>query len=146
MGLFLKGILTLYKMIIKVSPDIEKAKSIKSLIGDRENFVETINIDKFSTIAAENYYEIIKELATAILLIEGFKSVGEDAHKELINYLSNYKKFSEEEIFLMQDLRIKRNKSSYEGKQINKEYVIYRKERFRGIIHKLKEILNEKLK
>lgn len=133
-------------MIIKINQDIEKAKSIKNMVKDREEFIKEINIEKFSTIITENYYEVIKELATAILLTEGLKSIGENAHKDLIDYLSNYEEFSEEEIFLMQDLRIKRNQSSYEGKQIDKDYFMSRKERFDKIINKLKQILNKKLK
>lgn len=101
--------------------------------------------DEFSTILTENYYEIIKELATAILLIEGLKAVGDYSHKELLEYLSNYG-FSQFEINIMDDLRSKRNKSQYEGKQIEKDYLENKKEFFNKIILKLEETLNKKLK
>lgn len=91
-------------MIIEVSPDKEKVKSILGLIKNREKFLSTIDIEKFSTIAAENYYEIIKELATSLLLLDGLKTTGDGAHKELIDYLSKYEEFSEYEISLMDDL------------------------------------------
>lgn len=132
-------------MMINISPDFEKAKSIKLMIEDRETFLREINLERFSTIAAENYYEIIKELATAIILTDGLKSIGENAHKDLIDYLINYNILHEEEIFLIHDLRIKRNLSSYEGKQINKDFLTLKKKRFTNIINKLKEFLDKRL-
>ena len=132
-------------MIIKISPDKEKAKSILKMTEEREKFLSAIDAGRFATIAAENYYEIIKELATAVFLIEGFKAVGEYAHKELINNLSNYKEFESWEIEVMNDLRIKRNKSSYEGKQIEPVYLENKKEALAKIIIKLKSLLNKKL-
>ena len=128
-------------MIIKVFPDKEKVNSILNLIKDRENFVSSIDPEKFATIVAENYYEIIKELATALLLINGFKAAGENAHKDLIDSLLKYG-FGEEEVMLMNDLRIKRNKSSYEGRQINKIYLQTKKNKFLYLIKKLKDAIN----
>ena len=72
---------------------------------------------KFPTIIAETYYEIIKELASALLLLHRLSAKGDHAHKELIEYLRNYE-FEEDEIQIMNDLRIRRNNSQYEGKQI----------------------------
>lgn len=132
-------------MIIKIAPDKEKANSIKKIVKTREEFLEKSDIKEYSTILAENYYEVIKELATAILLTEGLKSIGENAHKELIDNLSKYKELTQEEIFIMQDLRIKRNKSSYEGKPINQDYLSAKIEHLKKIIEKLKIILNKKL-
>ncbi len=79
-------------MIIKVTPDIEKVKSILQLIKEREEFVSSIDQRKFPTNASENYYEILKELANALLLLNGLKTIGEYAHKDLIDYLINYQK------------------------------------------------------
>jgi len=121
-------------MIIKITPDKEKVKSILKLVKDRERFVSTVDINEFSTIATENYYEIIKELATSLLLLDGLKTTGEGAHKELIYYLSKYKEFNEYEIDLIDDLRIKRNLSSYEGEQVDKSYLNNKKEKIVNII------------
>ena len=91
-------------MIIKINPDKEKAKSMLNLIEDREKFILSSSINEInSTIIAENYYEIIKELATIIALLDGFKVAGESAHKDLIEYISNYKELLGEEIFLIND-------------------------------------------
>lgn len=132
-------------MLIKVAPDREKAKSMMGLIKDREEFISSVKDAKFSTIIAENYYEIIKELATAILLSDGFKTIGENAHKLLIEALSQYKEMDEGEIRIIDDLRIRRNKSAYEGKPIDSTYLENKKGKLLEIISKLKKLLNGKL-
>ncbi len=132
-------------MIIKVIPDKEKVKSMIKLVEKREEFVSSIDEIKFPTNAAENYYEIIKELAAAIFLLDGFKATGESAHKEIINSLAKYKEFDESEISILDDLRITRNKSSYEGKQVEISYIENKKDKLLSIITKLKGLLNKKL-
>lgn len=132
-------------MILKITPDEEKAKSILQLAKEREDFTKTIDNEKFSTNAAENYYEIIKELASALILLDGLKSAGENAHKDLIEYLINYKEFQEGDIVFMNDLRIKRNNSSYDGKKIEPIYLKNNKNRILEIIERLKKTIKNKL-
>lgn len=132
-------------MIIKISPDKERARSILEMAKNRENFVSSTDSSKFPTIVAESYYEIIKELATALLLLDGFKAIGENAHKETIDSLSKYKEIEPWKIELMNDLRIKRNKSSYEGKQIETGYLENKKEKFILIIDTLKRVIERKV-
>lgn len=131
-------------MIIKVSPDKEKAQSIMKMAESRKKFLEKIENTEFATILAENYYEIIKELCTAIILVDGYKTTGEGAHKELIDYMKNYG-LHEPEISIMQDLRNKRNKSSYEGKQIESIYIENNRADLVRIIEKLNKILQRGL-
>jgi len=132
-------------MIIKATPDKEKVKSILQLIKEREEFVSSIDHEKFSTNASENYYEIIKELASALLLLDGLKTTGEYAHKDLIDYLTNYKEFTQADILFMNDLRIKRNNSAYDGKKIEPSYLINNKPRILELIERLKNIIKNKL-
>lgn len=132
-------------MIIKIFPDKEKVKSILQLTEEREAFVSTIDHEKFSTNASENYYEIIKELANALLLLDGLKTSGEYAHKDLIDYLTNYKDFTEADIIFLNDLRIKRNNSSYDGKKVDSSYLTLNKNHILDIINKLKKAIKNKL-
>ena len=132
--------------MIKIMPDKERAKSIFEIVKVREQSlkeIEKINAD--STIIAENYYEIIKELCIATALTEGYKAIGENAHKDAINFVKKHQ-FNESEIEIMQDLRLRRNKSSYEGKPIEKVYLTNVKEDLLKIIFKLKNVLNDLLK
>jgi len=133
-------------MIIKITPDREKAASILNMVKNRKEFISSANIERFPTIAVENYYEIIKELAAAILLLDGIKATGESVHKETIDALSEYRQIEEWEINLIDDLRLKRNKSSYEGKQINISYLENKKDKIIQIIEKLENLLRRKLK
>jgi hypothetical protein len=131
-------------MKIKISPDKERAKSILGLIGEREDFVKSMKGERFSTIIAENYYEIIKELCTAIALTVGWKFIGENAHKDLFEFIRGYK-FGDFEMEIMNDLRVRRNKSSYEGKPIEEIYLENKKEDLLRIIKMLKDVLGELL-
>jgi len=132
-------------MIIKTFVDREKVKSMLNLIKSREEFVSSVDFKKFSTIVAENYYEIIKELATALLILDGLKAIGEYAHKETLDNLSKHKEFLHNDIIISNDLRIKRNRSSYEGKSIPSEYIENNKDKLVKIIDKLKGVVMEKL-
>lgn len=136
-------------MIIKITPDNERAKSILEMAGNTEKAIKSIlaqlGIKESSSIIAREYYEVIRELATGILLVDGIKVMGENAHKETIAALSSYEEFLEEEILLIQDLRIKRNKNSYEGKPIESSYIENKKQKLDFIIKKLKALLNKQL-
>ena len=127
--------------------------SIKFLLGiirhapHRERFINSLVLnDDSATIITENYYEIIKELGTIILLIDGFKTIGEYAHKEIIESLDKYANFNTEEISVLQDLRIRRNNSMYEGKQTEPSYLKNYKNFLLKIIDKLKNIIGNELK
>jgi len=77
-------------------------------------------------------------------LSDGLKAIGENSHKEILDSLINYK-FSSQEIMILQDLRKRRNKSMYEGKQIEYVYLENKEEILKEIIMKLKIIINKKL-
>ena len=126
-------------MIKKVFKDREKVKSMLKLVEEREKFLK-LDIE-FTTIKVESYYEVIKELSIALLLLNELKAVGENAHKETIDYLKNFKEFSNSDISVLQDLRGKRNKSMYEGKQIDPSYLKNKEDEIKKIIDKLKGIV-----
>ena len=112
----------------------------------REAFLKSLkNVETYATIISENYYEIIKELCIAIGFAEGYKAIGENAHKESITFVRRYKTFNDEDLEVMQDLRIRRNKSSYEGKPIEEIYLRNRRKDLLEIIEKLKKTLRERL-
>ncbi len=132
-------------MKIKTNSDKKKVESILEIIKLREDACLLLNSKTFATILTESYYEIIKELSSALILLDGFKVIGTNAHKELIDTLKDYS-FSEMEISLLQDLRLKRNKSSYEGKQVDGSFLEFNEKNFKQIIKKLKLIISSKLK
>ena len=132
-------------MKIKIQPDIERAKSIMNLLKEREKIIETLINTDFPATILENYYEIIKELITSIMYIDGFKTTGEGAHIEAIDHLKNYSEFSEYELYIINELRKNRHGSQYYGKIPNPEFIEENKSDFKKIIEKLKKIANSKV-
>ncbi len=133
-------------MIIKIKPDKGKAKSMMKLAENRIETLPFLKKSGFPTIVAETYYEIIKEISSIFLLSKGFKSAGENFHRDLFEFLYKRKLVAPEEFFLINDLRIRRNKSFYQGKKISQDYLDTKEKRLNEIIKKLKSLLDSELK
>jgi len=132
--------------IAEITPDKEKAKSIMKMVEITLEMIKTIDAKKFPSNLLKEYYDVIRELMTTILLLDGFKTKGEGAHKKLIEYLEeNYNQFTGYEISLMDDLRIIRNKISYNGFFITEDYLERKRKYILDIISKLKNIISRKL-
>lgn len=69
----------------KVSKDKEMARSIVKMVGIRRDALKLLE-DRadFTSISVENYYEIIKEFITALMAVEGYKTL---SHEALVVYL-----------------------------------------------------------
>ena len=72
--------------IIKITPNKEKAQSIFKMVGVTLERIQLTDPRRFTSNIIKDYYDIIRELMSIILLLDGFKSVGEEAHKKLILY------------------------------------------------------------
>lgn len=131
--------------LVRITPDKEKAKSILKMVNTTLSMIETISIEKFSSNVTKEYYEVVRELITTLLLLDGYKTYGEGAHKKLIEYLEkNYTDFSGDEIHFLDDLRIVRNKISYDGFFVTIDYIGQRRERIKRIIAKLQKNIKDK--
>ena len=107
--------------LIKITPDKEKVKSILRMATLLEERIKNQNPEKMFSLIISDYYEVIKELLTAILLVDGWKTL---SHKDLIDYIDvNYKEFNKQEIAKLDNLRIIRNKITYEGFFATFEYL-----------------------
>lgn len=132
--------------LIKVTPDKEKAKSMLKMIKTTIDMITYLDIVKFSSNITKEYYDVLRELMSIVLLLDGYKVYGEEAHKKTIEYIEiKYKTITEAEINLLNDLRIKRNKISYDGFFIEPEYIKNKLERIKKIIIKLEKIISLKL-
>lgn len=130
--------------LIKIAKDTERVKSILNVVELIEKRIEKEDKSLFFPLILFDYYEIIKELITAILLCDGLKTL---SHKDLIEYIEqNHKEFDKEETISIDKLRILRNRIVYEGFQISKNYLINYEPLFKRIIKKLKVLINNKLK
>lgn len=117
--------------IFRISRDKERGKSLLVMSKERLEIIKLIPKDKTYKII-EDYYEIIKELLTAVMYIEGYKTL---SHKNLINYFKDkHKDLDEIEIQLVDLLRKHRNGIVYYGKKINKEFLINNEDKIIEII------------
>ena len=94
----------------------------------------------------KEYYQVIRELISVVLLLDGYKTYGEGAHKKLVEYLQlNYKEFDEYAISLIDDLRIIRNKIAYDGFFVDMDYIERKVKDIQEIIRKLNGVIKKKI-
>jgi len=130
--------------LIKITPDKEKAKSILKMVSLIKERITKQEREKMAALIIADYYEILKELITAILLVDGYKTLN---HKDLIDYLKEKcKEFSIHEISVLDDLRVLRNRIAYEGFFIEPSYLERNESLFKEIIKKLESLVERKLK
>ncbi len=125
-------------MRLLIQPDIEKATSIMKSVNERIEFVERFNEIDFTSVICENYYEIIKEISSAIFLIKGIKFVGEFAHKELLDEICKLLGLDDEKFAFLDDLRKRRNGSLYYGEKFDNSYLKMNKKKLDDLVNKLK--------
>jgi hypothetical protein len=124
-------------MILQITPDKEKAKSLKNMALETLERLKEMPIKKYPSNTLKDYYDIIHELMEALTLAEGLKFKGEGAHQELINYISKKYEFSEQKRIFLQQIRDYRNRISYEGFTLNESFLDINEKRIKDIITKL---------
>jgi len=118
--------------IFKISKDERRSNALKYLAKNRYSHLNELK-EPYRII--EEYYEIIKELITAFMYKEGFKTL---SHKSLVEFAGkNIKILSSSEISLIDELRVKRNNIVYYGETITKEFLKAREKYIQNIISKL---------
>lgn len=130
---------------IKISPDKETARAILKMVQTRKEFIESADKNKYPSIIAEGYYEIIKELITALMRVDGYKTL---SHESLVRFLAeSYRDhFTESEIMFIDSLRKLRNKIDYKGFFIDPEYIDMNIKKINKVIDKLDNLIKGKLK
>lgn len=132
--------------LIKVTPNKEKAKSMLKMVDTTLEMIENIDMAKFPSNVTKEYYDVVRELLSVVLLLDGYKTYGEGSHKKLIDYLkANHKEFGGFEISLIDDLRTVRNRIAYDGFFVEKDYIKRKLNSINGIISTLKSIISMKL-
>ncbi|HLE06661.1 MAG TPA: hypothetical protein VI790_04865, partial [Candidatus Nanoarchaeia archaeon] len=95
--------------IITVTPDKEKAKSLYKMIKIITKRINSTDKNLFTSLIISDYYEILKELITAISICNGIKTL---SHKLLIEQIKN--ELKQEEYYLLDELRVIRNRINYD--------------------------------
>ncbi len=129
--------------IFKISPDKERAEDLLEMSKERIHLIKRIPKDKTYKII-EDYYEIIKELLTSVMYIDGFKTL---SHVKLIEYFSNkYDILTNSQIEIVESMRKIRHGIVYYGKKISSEFLDNKKEEIDNIIKLLIKLVEEKLR
>lgn len=128
-------------MITEVKPDKQKSESLKKMAEVTLERLDNTDMDKYPSNTLLDYYDVVHKLIEALTLREGIKVKGEGAHQELIDYVAKQKKIDEHMRLFLQQMRDYRNRISYEGFMINKNYISLNKEIIKRIIEHLFEQL-----
>ncbi|MBU1136367.1 MAG: hypothetical protein ABIG37_01440 [Nanoarchaeota archaeon] len=129
--------------IFRITKDIERAKDLFEMAKERLQDLPLIpKIRTYKII--EEYYEIIKELLTAIMYSDGYKTL---SHKKLIEYFEkNYNEIDYSGIKIIDSLRKFRNDVVYYGKKISENFLINNEKEIKKIISQLLKIAERKIK
>tara|TARA_Y100000310_G_scaffold151291_1_gene150863 strand:- start:3583 stop:3978 length:396 start_codon:yes stop_codon:yes gene_type:complete len=130
-------------MITKIKPDIQKSESLKKMAEITLERLEKTETEIYPSNTLLDYYDIIHKLLEALTLKEGIKIKGEGAHQELIDYIAKQHNLDEQIRQFLQQMRDYRNRISYEGFMIHKNYITLNKEKIVSIIKKISEKLKQ---
>ncbi len=118
--------------IRNVEIDQEKILSIIETAELRLKYIKTTKVNKENvSFVIEGYYEIIKEVLVALLLLNGLRSKN---HQCLISYFYNKYKNYEGEAYLIAQMSYLRNRLDYYGEQIDFGFYEKNKNEFENII------------
>jgi len=124
-------------MIIKITPDKEKAESLRKMATITLERLKKTAITEYPSNTLVDYYNVIHKLLESRALINGIKAKGGGAHQELIDYSYKTKIINEETRIFLQQMRDHRNRISYEGFMIHKNYILLNKEKIEVLIKQL---------
>lgn len=129
--------------VFRISKDKERAKDLLKMAYERLELLKLIPKDKAFKIV-EEYYEIIKELLTAIMYIDGYKTL---SHVKLLEYFSShYKQLHETEIRLIDTLRKFRIGIVYYGRKISQDFLLNNEDDIKKIVKTLVRLVENKIK
>lgn len=123
--------------------DKAMAQELLSMAEHREQFWKEVNkAEKYPSMYLEGYYEIIKELCTALLALDGWKALN---HECLFAFLKNKKPDLELDFDYLLELKDTRNSIDYRGVRVSSELWKNNKLKIEMSIKTLKEYIKNKL-
>jgi len=131
-------------MITKVHPDKQKANSLQIMAETTLQRLAETNTAKYPSNTLIDYYDAIHKLLEALAAGNGIKTKGDGAHQELIDYIAKQYSFSEQTRQFLQQMRDYRNRISYEGFIVPKNYILLNELKIKQVIKTLFELLRKK--
>ncbi len=127
-------------MLTKISPDKQKAIALIKIAEITLERLEKTDKEIYPSNTLIDYYDIIHNFLESIAFKEGVKAKGDGAHRELIDYVAKQHDLSEQIRQFLQQLRDYRNRISYEGFIINRDFIATNEENIKRIIDKLRKL------
>lgn len=123
-----------------ITPDPEKAKSLRKMAEKTLNRIEETDAEKYPSQVLKDYYNAIHYYLEAITTNEGKKISGRGAHAQLISFVCNTHGLDKPSEEFLQNLRKHRNRISYEGFFTEPNYIKRNERKIKKLIEKLQEI------
>ena len=128
-------------MRTRIQPDGQKAQALRIMAEVTLERANETDVNKYPSNILVDYYDIIHKLLEAITIREGTKIKGDGAHEELIDYVAKECGLDGQTRQLMQQMRDYRNRISYEGLMIHKNYILLNEKKIKEIIGRLFDTL-----
>lgn len=129
--------------IFKISKDIDRARDLYKISKERIDIIKILPRDKPYKIL-EEYYEIVLGLITAIMYLDGWKTL---SHVSAIDYISkNYKILSDNQAKIIDTMRKLRHGVVYYGKKVKEEYLTNNESEIKNIISILNNCIKNKIR
>jgi len=134
-----------YNKVKKVNRNPEQAHSLVELAKRRFESIGRRKKNEYPQLLLEEYYETIKELVSALLTLEGYKSY---SHECLISFLKEFypNTLTQSQLHLLDDLRRLRSDILYRGREIAEDYFERNLSEIERIITLLFEKVDEETK
>lgn len=131
------------KLIKTGDKDISMAKELLKMGEHRLEFWDTIKdkAKKYPSLFIEGHYEVIKELCTAVLILDGWKALD---HECLFAYLKSKKSKLDIDYDYLLELKDTRNSIDYRGITVSHELWKNNEMKIRLTINALREYLKSK--
>lgn len=129
----------------KVTPDPEKARSLKKMSKKILDRIEKTDVEEFPSQVLQDYYDVLHQLIEAIANLDGVETGGAGAHQNLINWFGDEYDIPEDVREFLQQMRKYRNRISYEGFFVKPKYLKRNKDKISSTIDLLIKILDNKL-
>jgi len=124
-------------MIKKTKPDKQKSESLRKMAEITLERLNKTDMESYPSNTLLDYYDVVHKLMEAITLREGIKVGGEGAHQELVEYIAKKRKIDEQTRQFLQQMRDYRNRISYEGFIVHRNYINLNKAKINKIIKHL---------
>lgn len=129
----------------KVSIDKEKSASLLEMAKITLERLNSFNKLKYPSNTLNDYYDVLHKLMENYTFLIGVKFIGDNTHKELIDFVSKIF-FNDEDTIFLQNLRQFRNQIYYEGFNVNQDYLKRNINKIEDYVHVMINKLEEVLK